>query len=541
MTKTKLFLPLFVILVMGMATSAFAQLNCDVASTPVSRASATGHTEQVGDLSFTCAGGATQTFPAVITINYPGLANITNNTTNPTIHPIVITGLTGFPGGAPTVTSVSNTTAQIVIQIPAQPAPAVANTFTLTGVLASLVGTGLTSLQANVSVNPGSNVLITAGQNVATVITSVQPTPISAAGQAAPALYFSGTGLAVPGRANTVFTITENYIDFFRNNSVTQYATATHDTQLLITFSGLPAGAFLTGCGAVANPGTLGVNVVTAPTGGAPNVLLLDFGPDLNLGVVETVTVTCTGLNAPTTLPTTATTVTATVTAAPIGTAFCTSPAGTTGSATGTFVCVSSGTNALPGAGAVPRFANTPVSIGTVLSFTPNTTTMIIPYALGDPSASPPAGTFDTGIAIANTSTDVVGTASIFPAGGANAQTGTITFSFFPNDGVAANRFSFTTPSIAAGASYVANVSDILKAAGRTASFSGYIIAVANFTNAHGMAFVYGGTAAGRLTSASDVLVIPSPILSARNLTSSSNPGATNTTGINAVVEGTTK
>jgi hypothetical protein len=524
MTKMKIFMPLVVILVMGMATSAFAQLSCNVASTPVSRATATGHTEQVGDLIFNCTGGATPTLAAVITINYPGLTNITNNNTTPAIHPIVIANVVGFPGGAPTFGSVSNTTGQIVINLPAQPAPAAVNSFSLTGVLSSLVGTGLTSLTANVSVNPSSNVLITAGQNVATVITSVQPTPISAAPGAPTALYFSGTGLAVPGRANTVFTITENYIDFFRNFSATQYATATHDTQLLITFSGLPAGAFLTGCGAVATGGPTppAVNVVTAPSALAPTILLLDFAADAQLGVIETITVTCTGLNAPTTLPTTATAVTATVTAAPVGTAFCTP---------GTTVCGTAGTNALPGTGAVPRFANTPVSVGTVLSFTPNTTTMIIPYALGDPAANPPAGTFDTGIAIANTSTDIVGTASIFAAGGATAQTGTVTFSFFPNDGVAANRFSFTTAAIAAGASYVANVSDILKQAGRTTAFSGYIIAVANFTNGHGMSFVYGGTAAGRLTSASDVLVIPSPILSPRTATG----------GVAFVVDATTK
>jgi hypothetical protein len=529
MTKTKLFLPLFVILVMGMATSAFAQLSCDVASTPVSRASATGHTEEVGDLIFNCTGGAVGTLQAILTVNYPGLSSITNNTTSPAAHPIVIppASLVGFPGGIPTVTSVSNQTAQIVITIPPQPAPAAVNSFSLTGVLASLVGTGLTSLQANVSVNPGSNVLITAGQNVATVITSVQPTPISAAGPAVAALYFSGTGLAVPGRATTTFTITENYIDFFRNSSPTQYALSSNDTELLVTFSGLPTGAFLTGCTAVANPGAIPVNV-TGPTAGAPSTMTLDFAADLSLGAVETVTVTCLGLNAPTTLPTTATAVTATVTAAPVGTAFCTTAAGTTGSPTGTFVCISTA-GSRPGA--VPRYANVPVSIGTILNFTPNTTTMIIPYALGDPSATPPAGTFDTGIAIANTSTDVVGTTSIFAAGGATAQSGTITFSFFPNDGVAANRFSFTTPAIAAGASYVANVSDILKAAGRTASFSGYIIAVANFTNAHGMAFVYGGTAAGRLTSASDVLVIPSPILSPRTATG----------GLGFVVDATTK
>jgi hypothetical protein len=470
----------------------------------------------------------------VLTVNYPGLANITNNTTSPVVHVIAITGVAGFTGGPPVVSSVSNTTGQIVVSIPAQTPPAVANSFSLTGVLASLVGTGLTSLSANVSVSPGNNVLITAGQNVATVITSVQATPISAAASTAvgfPALYFSGTGAAVPGRAASSFTITENYIDFFKNQGATQYLAASHDTQLLVTFSGLPAGAFLTGCGAVANPGAAPLNVITAPTAALPNGLLLDFTADLSLGAVETVTVTCTGLNAPTTLPTTATAVTATVTAAPVGTAFCSTAAGTVGSATGTFVCITPGTAAAPGPGAVPRYASTPVSIGTVLSFTPNTTTMLISFALGDPSAAPPAGTFDTGIAIANTSTDVIGTTSIFAAGGANPQPGTVTFSFFPSSGTATDRFSYTTPSIAAGASYVANVSDILKAAGRTTSFSGYIIAVANFTNAHGMAFVYGGTAAGRLTSASDVLVIPSPILSARNVVG----------GIGAVVDATTK
>jgi hypothetical protein len=529
--KTKLFMPLLVILVMGMATSAFAQLSCNVASTPVSRASATGHTEQVGDLIFNCAGGAVATTAAVVTVNYPGLANITNNTVAPVAHVIAITGVAGFPGGAPTVSSVSNTTGQIVISVPAQTPPAAANSFSLTGVLASLVGTGLTSLSANVSVSPGNNVLITAGQNVATVITSVQATPISAAAAVLPALYFSGTGAAVPGRAASSFTITENYIDFFKNQGATQYLNASQDTELLVTFSGLPAGAYLTPCTAVANPGALVVNVVTAPSATAPNTLLLDFGADLSLGAVETVTVTCAGLNPPTTLPTTATAVTATVTAAPVGTAFCTTAGGTVGSATGTFVCVTPGTAAAPGAGAVPRFASTPVSIGTVLSFTPNTTTMLISYALGDPSAAPPAGTFDTGIAIANTSSDVVGTGSIFAAGAANPQPGTVTFSFFPNSGTVADRFSYTTPSIAAGASYVANVSDILKAAGRTTAFSGYIIAVANFTNAHGMAFVYGGTAAGRLTSATDVLVLPSPILSARNLTG----------GVGFVVDATTK
>lgn len=535
MKKMKLYVPLFVALFVGMTGSAFAQISCNVASAPVSRAVNIGHTEQVGDLIFNCTGGTVDTTTGVITINYPGLTSITNNATNPVVHPITISNPTGgfFGAGSPTIASVSNTTGQIVISVPGQSPPAATSSFTLTGVLASLVGTGLTSLSANISVNPGSGVLIGAGQNVATVITNIVGQPLSASAQTLPALYFSATGGAFPGRATTVFTITENFIDFFRNSGVgNQYVPASHDTQLLVKFSGLPAGSFLTGCTATGTGALAGfVNVVTAPSAGSTN-LLLDLGADANLGSVESITVTCTGLNAPTTLPTTATTVTATVEAAPVGTAFCTNAGGGTGSSTGTFVCVAAGSNGTPGAGAVPRFASTPVSIGTVLQFTPNTTTMIIPYALGDPAAVPPAGTFDTGIAIANTSSDVIGAGSIFGGGGASPQPGTITFNFFPNSGTAADRFSFTTAPIAAGASYVANVSQLLSAAGRTTAFSGYIIAVANFTNAHGTAFVYGGVASNRLTSATEVLVIPSPV---------TTPRTTSTAGIGAVVEATTK
>jgi hypothetical protein len=182
--------------------------------------------------------------------------------------------------------------------------------------------------------------------------------------------------------------------------------------------------------------------------------------------------------------------------------------------------------NALSGAGAVltgattgqiPRYQSTPIAIGTVLAFTPNTTTFIIPFAIGDPSTTAPAGAFDTGIAIANTTGETIGGTGIFATGGAQAQAGTITFHFFPSSGTAADRFSVTTASVASGASYVANVSEILRGAGRTASFIGYIIGVANFTNGHGMAFLYGGTAAGRITSATDVLVISSPVNSARS------------------------
>jgi hypothetical protein len=515
MTKTKLFLPLFVILVMGMATSAFAQLSCSVASTPVSRATSTGHAEQAGDLIFNCTGGGTATTLATITVGYG--VTITNNTVHPPLQPIAITNVTGvFVGAAPTVSSVSNTTGQVVITVPANAAAVGATgSFSLVGVRVSLNGTGITSLNANVSVSPGNGVLITAGQNVATVITAILPgintttaPPALVAGTQS-ALYFASSGVAVPGRGTFAFTVTENYIDAFRDQS--QIAGATNDTQILVTLTGLPTGTSITGCTAALSGAATAVQinggVAAATITAAAPTMVLDFVGPTNIAAVETITVTCTGFAAPASALPLSATITGTVTLAPIGQAL---------SAAGAVLTTVPGTTVT--SGSVPRYASSTSSLGTLLSFTPSTTTMIIPLAMGDPSTTAVAGTFDTGIAIANTTADTVGGTSIFATGGAVPQAGTITFTFFPSDGTAANRFSVTTASVVSGASYIANVSEILRAGGRTSSFVGYIIAVANFTNAHGTAFIYGGSTAGsRLTSATDLLVIPSPVAASRS------------------------
>jgi hypothetical protein len=165
---------LAVLLVFGLANTAFAQLSCSVASTPVSRDTDTGHTEVVGDLIFNCAAGTTATTTATITVDYG--VTITNNTAYPAGKPINVVNQTGsFLGaGSPVISAVTNATGQIVITVPGQAVPA-NGSFTLTGVLASLNASGKTTLVANVSVSPGNNVLIVAGQNNATVITSILP------------------------------------------------------------------------------------------------------------------------------------------------------------------------------------------------------------------------------------------------------------------------------------------------------------------------------------------------------------------------------
>jgi hypothetical protein len=537
MTKTKLLMPLAVILAMGMATSAFAQMSCNVASTPVSRATATGHTEQAGDLIFNCSAvGAAPTLPATMTLSYGGVI-ITNTAAFPAGRPIDVTSVTpgSFTGGPPDIpndnSTVSNATGQVVVNIPGQPAGSPAGSFSVTGVLVSLNGTNLNSLDVSVSVSQGTGVLITAGQNNATVITSIQqgintttaPPAILAGTQAA--LYFGTPPAATPttlapvvGRAAFTIVVQENYIDMLREGA--QYAGSTpagQDTNLAFTFTGIATGTTIGPCTALLhNTNTLvqtaltvsgGGLLTSTTTGGAPGPTMtvsIPGGVLTDLSQIEQVRLTCAGItiNATTTPQPLSTPITATVTLA------------TTGSA------LSSATPPAPivtGAGAVvPRYQSTPISIGTVLAFTPNTTTMIIPFALGDPSTTAPAGTFDTGVAIANTTGETVGGTGVFATGGAVAQAGTVTFHFFPSSGIAADRFSVTTASVASGASYVANVSEILRAGGRTASFSGYIIAVANFTNAHGMAFLYGGSAASRITSATDVLTIQPPAVSGR-------------------------
>jgi hypothetical protein len=534
MTKTKLFLPLFVILVMGMATSAFAQLNCAVASGTISRATKTGHAEQAGDISFTCvAASGSQVGAATITVGYPVI--ITNTTTwTSAATGIRITDTTGSfaaAGQIPTIAAVVNTagggTSQIVINVPTQAAGA-NGAFTLRGVLVSLVGATATSnLQANVSASPplsaGANVLINSGDNTPTVITSIMDGIDTAAGTAPaiatgtlPALYLGNGTNIIPARAGFAITVRENYIDMFRSVFNNASIGATDSTNLQFTFSGMAAGSTIGPCIPTIN--TAGVTLATTPASGitaaagagGTATMTVSFtgvaaGDSPSQITQETVTLTCNpGFNvagvAAASLPISAP-ITAVVTLAPTGSALssATPPAPLVTTATG---------------GRVPRYASTPISIGTVVTFTPATTTFLIPFVLANGDASPPAGVFDTGIALANTTGDPAsfGTTAL---GAATDQAGTIQFTFFPSDGSA----SFSPPataSIPAGGSYIANASDLMKAAGRTGSFSGYVFAVANFTNGHGAAFVYGGSAAGRITSASEVLVLISPSLQSR-------------------------
>src|SRR5262245_12002464 len=164
--KIRMLMPvLAVLLVFGLANTAFAQLSCSVASTPVSRDTDTGHTEVVGDLIFNCAAGAggNATTTATVTIDYG--VTITNSTSYPTgaNAAIRVANQSGsfVPAGRVAIATngVVNNTGQVVLQLAPQNPPT-DGSFTLSGVLASFADSGKTNLIANVSVSPGSNVLI---------------------------------------------------------------------------------------------------------------------------------------------------------------------------------------------------------------------------------------------------------------------------------------------------------------------------------------------------------------------------------------------
>jgi hypothetical protein len=168
-----------------------------------------------------------------------------------------------------------------------------------------------------------------------------------------------------------------------------------------------------------------------------------------------------------------------------------------------------------------PRFAedfSDPLTVGQIVAAN---TTLLVPYALK-------LGGFDTGITIANTTSDP------FPdPGGATAGAGTIRMDFFPRTSTGAGTpFGFTTSAsirpgqglstngqLASGGTLSFLLSEALTAAGQTGDFVGYIFIQTDFLLAHGTAFI---SDFNTFTSATNVLNLPPPAQSDRDAPGSS-------------------
>jgi len=137
----------------------------------------------------------------------------------------------------------------------------------------------------------------------------------------------------------------------------------------------------------------------------------------------------------------------------------------------------------------IPRFSDSLDITKSLANFSICTTALLYPYVIN-------VNGFDTGLAIANTTTDPFGT---------TAQVGTCQLNFY---GTTAPAAAFVTPSVATGTVY-ANLASTL-----APGFAGYMIAVCNFQFAHGFAFV-SDVGARNLAMGYLALIIPSSSRSA--------------------------
>jgi large repetitive protein len=136
--------------------------------------------------------------------------------------------------------------------------------------------------------------------------------------------------------------------------------------------------------------------------------------------------------------------------------------------------------------GPIPRFIDTSTAAN-VFTVAICQTVLLFPFVTNQSG-------FDTGIALANTSTDPFGT---------TPQTGTCTLNWY---GAAAPSTPTTTSSVATATDYT------LLASVTVPGFQGYMIAVCNFQYAHGFAFI-SDVGATKLAMGYLALVIPEPSL----------------------------
>jgi len=171
----------------------------------------------------------------------------------------------------------------------------------------------------------------------------------------------------------------------------------------------------------------------------------------------------------------------------------------------------------------IPRYTVSESAATDLIIFTGSTTAMLVPFVQIVNGATA-EGSFDTGLAIANTTKDPGTTA--LGITGATAQPGSFTVYFFPQGGgtgfsVASTTAGFpaggaldATGKIPAGGTWSALLSSLITLAQVAtptipSDFTGYVIVVTNFTNAHGLATVSNFLT---YTQASPVLVLnPGP------------------------------
>lgn len=462
------------VMFLGLTAAAFAQATFSVGSIPVTTVTNTGQTERTGDITFTQISGTSNL--GTITIAYGVPITIAMSS-------VTVTGTGGYAGNVSVNTGASNNASGLlVINLPAGVG---AGTIVVSGVRVAIAGTSLTNLVASIS-SVGN--AIVAGQTNVTVISSIAAGIASVGtGDTASSATIQGVSGAITGSA--VVTVTEGYLDAFK-------VAGTGDTTsvlLRITLDKAPPAGVTVAFPATAveedGPGVWescnSSGSATASysfTSGSTSLsAYYRIATATDPTLVETVTIPVgLSVSGSATFPIPATVVSYKASLAPVGTAFSSSGAVITSP--------------------IPRFAALDVGPATLFTVIGSQTTLLFPLSqfvnLG------PNNVYDTGISIANTTTDPGTT----PMGGivtAPKQAGKVTFYFYPQlatpGGTMPTPFSYTTTAgspgtgldssgnLPSGSTYTVLLSQLLAAAGYTGDFQGYIFAITGFTNAHGI------------------------------------------------------
>jgi len=494
----------------------------------------------------------------VLRISYPGaITSLPSGATNCTIGGFSTISTTagsggafscGFPNGVPSndpirivgasgvfasmnLQPLLNTTSQRVeIQLPSSASNSSSGSFRLVGV--RLNANGLSGAQTvSASLNNTVNNYLIGSPSTGTVINSLNPGIGNFSIGLAPGNSTIGGVTGNPGAgAATVFTnrnvarsqgafiLVEGCASCWRTisqNGNNDGILVPNSTQIRLTFNNVPAGVTITlpsavNIGTAASNSSLAATIATTSITTSANTAVINI-TSTALTQIETMEIDYTVTVTSTASVSTPGSVTANATMFPVSsTPFDTASTGT-GPGGITLTGVPTETNGYP------TFTDVEAGPITVINIVPANTTLLMPYAVV-------IGAFDTGLAIANTTADPFGSGN----GGATPSNGTITLSFFPTTatGGAGTPFSLTTSStvkpgvglssdgtLAAGATWVVLLSQLLTAAGQTGLYQGYIFIQTNFLLAHATATI-SDFKTYSLTS--NVLVLSPPSTSAR-------------------------
>jgi len=470
--KTKTLL-IAAVMFLGLSAAAFAQATFQVGSIPVTTVVATGNTEKTGDITFTYLSGTV--IAGTVNVAYGTGINITNPTSGAYYPTIAAFGC--FAAVPPTINTIQSSPGLLIINVPATggcTGGAVNDSFVLQGVRVQIAGTGVSTVDASISAV--GNALV-AGQTNPRVITNVAAGLDSVSASSA-AQMNAVTGVVISGSPVTI-TVKEGFLSAFEANAGIRIRFPDHPPTGVTftfptTFSSTTSGSqYVIASSTGSTTGTIPSTITSTSSNQEIYYVMVTPG--------ATATTTVENLPIPVTVSNTSTvpvplepSITAMVSLAPIFAA-------------------------TPVSNPIPRYAEAEIGPVTLLTMVGSRTALLVPYASRTPG-------FDTGISVANTTADP-SASTMGITSDAVAQSGTITFRFYPTYGsgtqtVTTYTTSGTSPGsgldangqVLTGSTYVVTLGQLLDDAGVTGDFTGYIIIVSQFTNAHGMYVLFNDT-----------------------------------------------